>query len=339
MPRAYGYCRLSKDETTIVCKRCKNEWVMKIESLEQTDFDCPFCDHTFHMDRNSPLSIQAQTDACVKLAMERLPRSIDPNLEILADINISGGIPIRDRPKGGELFQKIQRGDYLIVPKLDRGWRNMEDFCRQINFFLRVGIKLIIGNIPDMDIHTPVGKVILQVLAAFSEFEREQISERTKAGLAKKKALGEPTGWATPRGFDLFCTECNHKYSFVETRKGQACPACKIPRNKHTCLKPNRNEHAIMWRLLWERSGYCWKDWNMVVHGLREDGYTTRENRKITVKFARNYYDSACELLAMGELLLECRPSKMENFSIKKLINIPKHVQEMLDKKQRGDAA
>ena len=46
-PNAYGYCRLSKDEITVRCSACHQEWTLRIKNKEQTEFDCPFCNRTY----------------------------------------------------------------------------------------------------------------------------------------------------------------------------------------------------------------------------------------------------------------------------------------------------
>ena len=336
MPKAFGYCRLSKDETTIKCNACKSEWTLNITNTEQTEFDCPYCETTFKIDRRDPLSIQAQSDKIYELAEHRLPRAVDPDLEIVVDINVSGEVPIRDRPQGGTLFQKLRTGDYLIVAKLDRAFRDLEDCCRQIKFFQRTGIKLILGDFPDLDIHTPIGQMIVQIMAIFAEFERKRIAERTRDGIRRLKKNGKPHGNSTPRGYALCCNNCSHKYTYAESRKGRWCPECKIPRNQNTHLIPDPLEHQLMWRLLWERSAYFWKDWDMVAFDLNEDGYRNREGKRITIKWCRNYFETAVELLFEEKLLLDQKPAKMENFSIQKVLNLPKHIAERLEAKSRN---
>lgn len=342
MPKAFGYCRLSKEETTVKCHACRCEWTLDIQDTEKTEYDCPYCDTTFKIRRSDPLSIQSQSDTIFNLAENKLPRSVDPDLEIIADINISGEVPIRDRPQGAKLMQKVKSGDYLIVAKLDRAFRDLEDCCCQIKHFQRTGIKLVLGDFPDLDIHTPIGSMVVQIMAIFAEFERKRISERTKDGLRKLKAMGRPVGCGVPRGFALMCENCQYRYSHAESRKGKFCPNCRIPRRGNTTYTPDPNEQQLMWRLLWERSGCMWKDWDMVVHDLNVDGHRTREGRLITEKWCRNYFDTAVELLYDYEyegnerLLLQHRPPKMENFSIHNILYIPKHIAEKMEAKSRG---
>lgn len=50
-PKVYGYCRLSKDEITVRCASCHQEWTLRIKDTRQTEFDCPFCDHTYRVEK------------------------------------------------------------------------------------------------------------------------------------------------------------------------------------------------------------------------------------------------------------------------------------------------
>src|SRR5690606_16913335 len=103
------------------------------------------------------------------------------------------------------------------------------------------------------------------------------------------------------------------------------------------------NEQMLMWRILWHRTAYCWLDWDMLAHKMNEDGYRTREGRKIGVKWCRNYFEAAVDMLADEKLLIEHRPPHMEHLSIEKIPNIPKRIAEKLEEKrrklERGEAA
>ena len=219
------------------------------------------------------------------------------------------------------------------VPKLDRGFRDLEDFCKQLKFFIRNKINIIIGDIPNMDVHTPAGRMCLQMMAMFAEFERQRISERTKIGLAKRRDLGLPTNGSVSRGYSLACIACNHVYPYF--KGGTACSHCKIPRKGNTREIPNPFEQQIMWRLLWERSAYFWKDWDQVVSDLNQDGIRTRQGRTVNRNWARADFNDAVELLSEEKLLHEHRPPKMENFSIHKIPHVPRKIAEKLEAKSR----
>lgn len=339
MPKAYGYCRLSKDEITATCSACQAEWSLKITNIDQTEFDCPYCGHTYRWDTRDPISIQSQSDKCYYLAENHVPRVVDPDVQIFVDLNVSRDVPIWDRPQGKNLFDSLRQGDYLIIPILDRAFGDIEDCANKLKYFLKQKIHVVIGEFPDVDIQTPMGRMMVQMAAMFAELELSKISERTKTGIQKRRDLGKPFNRCPPRGYQLICTQCGHRYSHAECNKGKFCPGCKHPRNGNTTHIPDPNEQMLMWRILWHRSAYAWLDWDMVAHSLNEEGFRTREGKKIGVKWCRNYYDSAVELLSEERLGFEHRPPKMQHLSIEKIPNIPKRIAEKMEARRRDQDA
>lgn len=86
-----------------------------------------------------------------------------------------------DRPEFDKLMDKIQKGDTLIVTKLDRFARSMTQGSELVSDLVEKGIKVYILNIGVMD-NTPSSKLIRNVFFAFAEFERDMIVERTMEG-------------------------------------------------------------------------------------------------------------------------------------------------------------
>ena len=91
-----------------------------------------------------------------------------------------------DRPEFDKLMNKIQKGDTLIVTKLDRFARSMSQGSELVSDLIERGIKVYILNIGVMD-NTPSSKLIRNVFFAFAEFERDMIVERTMEGKAIAK--------------------------------------------------------------------------------------------------------------------------------------------------------
>lgn len=87
------------------------------------------------------------------------------------------------RPEFEKLMKRIQAGDTLAVTKLDRFARNASDGSRLIQKLLDHGVKVHVLNMGLID-NSPIGKVIVNVLLAFAQFERDMIVERTQAGKA-----------------------------------------------------------------------------------------------------------------------------------------------------------
>jgi DNA invertase Pin-like site-specific DNA recombinase len=103
----------------------------------------------------------------------------------------------RDARPGLEATLKALRsGDTLVVWKLDRLGRNLRHLVNTVHELTQrgVGFKVLSGQGAALDTTTPAGKLVFGIFAALSEFERELISERTKAGLASARARGRKGG-------------------------------------------------------------------------------------------------------------------------------------------------
>ncbi len=92
------------------------------------------------------------------------------------------------RPKFTKILKKLQKGDTLVVCKLDRFARTAREGLEVVEDLMSRGIKVHILNMGLIE-DTPMGRVILTVMLAFAQFERDSIVERTSAGkaLAKEK--------------------------------------------------------------------------------------------------------------------------------------------------------
>ena len=85
------------------------------------------------------------------------------------------------RPELDELLELLRPGDTIIVAKLDRIARSTEEGLKLIQELLNKNISIHVLNMGLID-NTPTGKLIITVLLAFAEFEREMIIERTQEG-------------------------------------------------------------------------------------------------------------------------------------------------------------
>lgn len=85
------------------------------------------------------------------------------------------------RPLFDLLIQCLQKGDTIIVTKLDRFARSTAIGSTLINELLQRGVAVHILNMGLID-NTPTGRLITNILLAFAEYERDMIVERTQAG-------------------------------------------------------------------------------------------------------------------------------------------------------------
>ncbi|MFT8329981.1 recombinase family protein [Bifidobacterium psychraerophilum] len=97
------------------------------------------------------------------------------------------------RPELDHLLDVIRQGDTLIVWKLDRLGRSVQNLVDLMNLLQSrgVGFKSLTEN---MDTTTPGGVLIFNVFAAMAQFERDLIRERTNAGLQAARARGHVGG-------------------------------------------------------------------------------------------------------------------------------------------------
>lgn len=92
-----------------------------------------------------------------------------------------------DRPAFSKLVAELKKGDRLVVTKLDRFARTTSGGIDMVNELLNRGVSVHILNMGLID-NTPTGKLIVTILLAFAEFERNMIVERTQTGKAVAKA-------------------------------------------------------------------------------------------------------------------------------------------------------
>lgn len=106
-----------------------------------------------------------------------------------------------DRPEFSRLNRMLKSGDRLVVTKLDRFARTAGDGIKAIENLLNRGVSVHILNMGLID-NTPTGRLMVTMLLAFAQFERDMILERTMAGKAVAKAT--IPGWHVGRkGVDI----------------------------------------------------------------------------------------------------------------------------------------
>ena len=94
-----------------------------------------------------------------------------------------------DRPKFSELIGRLQNGDTLIVTKLDRFARSVGQGVTLIQELIDRGVTVKVLNIGKMS-NNPTDKLLMNIMLAFAQFERDMIVERTQEG--KRIAKGRP---------------------------------------------------------------------------------------------------------------------------------------------------
>ena len=122
-------------------------------------------------------------------------------------------------------------GDTLLVWKLDRLGRDLRHLVNTVHDLTArgVGLKVLTGQGAAVDTTTAAGKLVFGIFAALADFERELISERTKAGMASARARGRMGG----RKFKMTAAKLRLAMAAMgqpETRVGDLCVELGITR-------------------------------------------------------------------------------------------------------------
>jgi putative DNA-invertase from lambdoid prophage Rac len=107
---------------------------------------------------------------------------------------VSGSVAIAQRPAFARLLDKMERGDVLIVTKLDRLGRDAIDVSTTVARLEALGVRVHCLALGGVDLTSSAGKLTMGVINAVAQFERDLLIERTQAGLARAKAEGKTMG-------------------------------------------------------------------------------------------------------------------------------------------------
>ena len=109
-----------------------------------------------------------------------------------------------ERPALKRLLEDVASGhvDVVAVYKLDRLSRSLVDFARLTALFEEHGASFV-SITQSFNSATPMGKLTLNILMSFAEFEREQIAERTRDKMLATRRRGRWTGGRPPLGLDV----------------------------------------------------------------------------------------------------------------------------------------
>ena len=146
-------------------------------------------------------SLDAQREACEAFAKSQAHEGWRVLPEHYDDGGFSGGNV--DRPALTRLLRDIDEGrvDVVIVYKVDRLSRSLADFVRLIEKFDTTGVSFV-SVTQQFNTSSSMGRLTLNVLLSFAQFEREVTSERIRDKIAASKRKGMWMGGLVPLGYD-----------------------------------------------------------------------------------------------------------------------------------------
>lgn len=137
------------------------------------------------------VSTSSQHTSNQRLELEQAGFAID---FWFSDTGISGKTCAAQRPEFSSLLAKIRDGETLVVSKLDRLGRDAVDVLQTVRLLASRGIQVIVLQLGKVDLASVAGKLLLTMLVAVAEMERDLLVERTQAGLQRARAQGKRLG-------------------------------------------------------------------------------------------------------------------------------------------------
>lgn len=146
-------------------------------------------------------SLDAQRDACEAYIKSQASQGWRALPQHYDDPAYSGGN--LDRPALRQLLKDINAGrvDVVVVYKIDRLTRSLADFAKLVEAFDAKSISFVAVT-QQFNTTTSMGRLTLNVLLSFAQFERELSSERVRDKIAASRAKGKWTGGTVPLGYE-----------------------------------------------------------------------------------------------------------------------------------------
>ena len=107
---------------------------------------------------------------------------------------ISGSTQALARPGFAAMLDKLRDGETLIVSKLDRLGRDAMDVIAIVRMLAERNIRVVVHALGGVDLASSTGKLLVTMLAAVAEMERDLLIERTHAGIARARTQGKHIG-------------------------------------------------------------------------------------------------------------------------------------------------
>lgn len=146
-------------------------------------------------------SLDAQREACEAYIRSRALEGWTVLDEVFSDGGFTGSNT--DRPGFQKLMDQVSHGlvDVVVVYKVDRLSRSLVDFAQVMDHFTRHRVAFV-SVTQHFSTTDPVGRLTLNMLMSFAEFEREMITERIRDKVAAARRKGKWTGGHAPLGYE-----------------------------------------------------------------------------------------------------------------------------------------
>lgn len=145
-----------------------------------------------------------------------------------------------NRPELQAMLDYAREGDVVYIHEFSRLARSTKDLLDIIEQLNNKGVQLI-SNKENLDTSTPTGKMLVTMIGAIAEFERQQILERQREGIAVAKKEGKYKGRQVKAIEDSLFAECYDEYKSRKINKRQFAEKLNVSRPTLDKLLKDKN--------------------------------------------------------------------------------------------------
>lgn len=145
------------------------------------------------------MSLDAQVETCrTYLELLRQKGEWKPtDVRVLVE-QVSGSVAFQKREQGRALLDTLQKGDTLVIAKLDRAWRSANDALGCIEVLKKRGVSLHLVDMGGDVCSNGVSQLVVTIMSAVAQWERERIGERTRDAKREQTRQGLYVGGKIP---------------------------------------------------------------------------------------------------------------------------------------------
>lgn len=146
------------------------------------------------------ISLDTKVSGSITKQRSRLAKHAHGSPEWYVDESVSGSkVPFAERPAGARLLADLERGDRVLVTKIDRAARNVRDLLDLVERIEAAGASIVFVD-QSIDTAGPMGRFLLTLLGAIAELEAGIIAERRRESLAAFREEGRHAVGRAPYG-------------------------------------------------------------------------------------------------------------------------------------------
>lgn len=145
-----------------------------------------------------------------------------------------------NRPELQKMLEFVREGDTVYIHDFSRLARSTKDLLDIVELLNKKGVNLV-SNKENLDSSTATGKLMITMIGAINEFERQNLLERQKEGIAIAKRQGKFKGGQVKKIDDAAFNKLYEEYKSREINKKQMAVALKISRPTLDKLLKDKN--------------------------------------------------------------------------------------------------